>query len=233
MTKCWRFALVLAAARLAAQTVPEVEITAEPHHHLVFQNAYVRVFQLEVPPGEATLMHRHRHDYVMVALGTTELSNQVEGTPAVTLKLQDGETEFAPGNFAHLMRNLASTSFRNVTIELMLDEKTRQSPATAWDEERGLEVLDRGTKEILFVKDGVRVSETELQPGGMIPKRHHAGPHLAVAITDMDLQSDVVDKGPSKIELKAGEARWFPGDFIHTVTNVGRQETKFVTLEFR
>ncbi|HEY1263042.1 MAG TPA: hypothetical protein VGF06_05925, partial [Terriglobales bacterium] len=117
--------LVLAAS-LAAQS-SAVEITAEPAHHLALQNGYVRVFKVEAPPHAATLMHRHRHDYVFVTLGASEVSNEVEGKPPVTLKLPDGETRFVPGGFAHIARNLADTPFRNVTIELMQDEQARKS----------------------------------------------------------------------------------------------------------
>jgi hypothetical protein len=64
-----------------------------------------------------------------------------------------------------------------------------------WDEERGLRVFAGGTQEILFVKDGVRVSEGELQPGAMMPSHHHNGPHLLVAITDLEVRSDVEKMG--------------------------------------
>src|SRR6266496_586448 len=47
-------------------SVSEVEITAEPHHRLALENQYVRVFKVDVPPHESTLMHRHRHDYIFV-----------------------------------------------------------------------------------------------------------------------------------------------------------------------
>ena len=58
--------LLLTAVVLSAQTnaTKEVEITAEPSHHLALENNYVRVFKVEVAPHAATLMHRHRHDYV-------------------------------------------------------------------------------------------------------------------------------------------------------------------------
>ena len=45
---------------LAAQTTTEVEITAEPSHHLAVENEYIRAFKVEVAPHTATLMHRHR-----------------------------------------------------------------------------------------------------------------------------------------------------------------------------
>jgi quercetin dioxygenase-like cupin family protein len=230
MTRVARLAVLLLAFTLFGQSVSEVEITAEPHHHLALENQYVRVFKVDVPPHDATLMHRHRHDYVFVTLGDSQVSNEVEGKPAATFKLQDGEARFTPGNFAHIARNLASTPFRNVTIEFLRDKTTAQAK---WDQERGLNVLSGGTQEILFVKDGVRVSEIELQPGGVLPKHHHTGPHLVVAISDLDLRNDVEGKPASTAELKSGDIKWIAGGYTHTLTNVGKQQAKFVTLEFR
>lgn len=207
-----------------------VEITAEPSHHLVLQNRYVRVFSVEVAPRTATLVHRHRHDYIFVSLGPAEISNEVEGKPPVKLKLTEGDTEFAAGNFAHSVRNLSIASFRNITIELLRDEKTGSIPTD--EDSRSLHVLRGGTEESLFVKDGVRVSEVELQIAGVEPKHRHAKAELMVALTDLLLRSEVVGKGASNIEMKAGDVRWMEGGFTHTVTNVGQGPAKYVTLEF-
>jgi quercetin dioxygenase-like cupin family protein len=219
-------------ALLLAQTPSEVEITAEPHHHLALENQYVRVFKVQVDPNSATLMHRHRHDYVFVTLGASEVENDVAGKPPATLKLQDGETRFTPGNFAHIAKDLAPTPFRNVTIELLKDEETRKNAPPKWDPERGLNVLDRGTQDILFVKDGVRVSDIQLQPGGVIPKHQHPGPHLVVAVTDLELRSDVEGKGNTKIQEKAGDIAWVAAGATHTLVNTGKGPARFITLEF-
>lgn len=227
------FALLtsLLLAVTVSATPQEVEITAEPSHHLVLQNSYVRVFKVEVPPRAATLMHRHRHDYIFVTLGASEVSNEVEGKPPVTLKLRDGEVRAVDGGFAHIARNLSPVPFTNVTIELLQDEKSHAAPAK-WDDERSLQVLHGGTQEILFVKDGVRVSEAELQIAGSVPRHHHEHPHLAIALTDLLLRNDVVGKGASNIEMKAGDVKWVEPGTTHGLTNVGRAEARFVTLEF-
>src|SRR2546430_6661101 len=119
--------LLWAAVSLTAQTTStqDVEITGEPHHHLALENEFVRVFKVDVPPHADTLMHWHRHDYVFVTLGASEVSNDVQGKPPVTLKLQDGETRFISGNFAHIARSLSDQPFRNVTIELLQDERNK------------------------------------------------------------------------------------------------------------
>ncbi len=228
----------LGSTFLAAQaSMPEVEITSEPHHHLAFQNAYVRVFNVQVDPNSQTEMHWHHHDYIAVTLGDAEVSNTIKNKPTVTVKLHDGDTVFTAGNFAHYVADLGRQPFRNVTVELLQDASLRNSSASGkihWDEERGLDILDRGTKEILFVKDGVRVTEFELQPGGVIPWHRYAGPHLLVAVSDFDLHEDSVssDIKPLPVHFQSGDHKWLPAGYSHTITNTGDTPAKFVTLEF-
>lgn len=232
-----RCALAILTAFLLAQTGAEVEITAEPHHHLIFSNAQVRIFNVQVPAGEQTLMHWHHHDYIYVTIGATELSNEVEGKPSATLKLQDGETRFSPGPFAHLVRvSPGGQPFHNITVELLNDEKLRHS-SEHWDpahpeEDRGLNILNGGTEEILFVKDGVRATEFELEPGGVVPMHHYKGPHLLVAVSDLEIRSDIKGQGSMAGHFKSADVKWFPGGDSHTITNVGHHPAKFVTLEF-
>ncbi len=231
-----KFRLALCISLLlvtVAATPAEVEITSEPSHHLALQNQFVRVFQVEVAPHAATLMHRHRHDYIFVTLGASEVSNEVAGKPPVTLKLQDGEVRATDGGFAHIARNLAATPFRNVTIEFLQDDKARATPPPPWDDDRSLQVLHGGTQQILFVKDGVRVSETELQVAGSVPRHHHAHPHLIIAVTDLTLRNDVAGKGASNVDMKSGDIKWIEAGVTHTLTNVGKTDAKFATLEFQ
>jgi quercetin dioxygenase-like cupin family protein len=223
------------AISLSAQTAtaPAVPVANEPHHHLALENQYVKVFKVEVPPHEATLLHQHDHDYVFVTLGASEVESAVAGKTPVQLKLQDGETRFTAGNFAHVASNLSGQPFRNVTIEFLQDAGAKQVPPPKWDEERGLHVLEGGTQDILFVKDGVRVAEIQMNPGASLPKHHHAGPHLVVAVSDLELRSDVEGMGPMPGHFKSGDVKWLPGGYSHTLTNVGRQPAKFITLEFK
>ncbi|HTR64919.1 MAG TPA: hypothetical protein VMH85_04045 [Terriglobales bacterium] len=213
-----------------AQSAPEVEITAEPSHHLLLQNRYVRAFYVEVPSGAATLVHRHRHDYIYVMLGPAEVTNEAVGKPPARMQLHDGDTGFFPGNFAHRLQESGPTPFRNVTVELMQDELARKSPPRKWDEERGLQILEGGTQDILFVKDGVRASEFDLQPGGMLPAARNAAPRLLIAVSDVDLRSHGAGKIPKV--LKPGEVVWLSGGSVPMLMNMGKTQARFITLEF-
>lgn len=223
MKKFLALLIVLAASTLWAQ---EVEITSEPSHHLALENAYVRVFKVEVPPHASTLVHWHRHDYMFVALGDSYIENDVKDKPPITLKFKDGETHYSLATFAHAAKNLADTPFRNVTIEFLKNDDSK------WDPDRGLSILHGGTIDILFVKDGARVSDVGLQPGGIIPEHTHAGPHLFVAVTDLDLEAKVAGKPATHVQLKAGDIKWVEGGVTHTVTNAGKQEGRMITVEF-
>ena len=153
MKRCLPF-LVLAGL-LTAEAGQEVEIAAEPHHKLVFANSRVRVLDVTIPPHSQTLMHWHRHDYVYVALGKSQVVNTVKGKEPVKVEMRDGQTGFLPGGFAHFAQNLSDTPYRNVTVEFLQDEKFRQHAhwnSTHPEEDRGLDILEGGTKEILFAR---------------------------------------------------------------------------------
>jgi quercetin dioxygenase-like cupin family protein len=226
-----KYALLCLALLTAQAAAPEVEITNEPHHHLTFENKSVRVFNVEVAPKTETQIHWHRHDYIAVTLGPAEISNAVKDKPPATVKFAAGDTRFASATFAHFVRATGPEPFRNVTVELLEDESLRTS-SSKWDEDRALDVLPNGTKQILFVRDAIRATEFELQPGAVIPKHHHPGPYLVIAVTDLDLRSDIEGQPPTPTHFKFGDSKWLPGNYSHTITNTAAPPAKFVTLEF-
>lgn len=62
-----------------------VDVTVEPHHAEQFANQAVRIYEATIPPGTATLFHRHIRDtlYVITAGGrfrSEEPGHQMAGT---------------------------------------------------------------------------------------------------------------------------------------------------------
>jgi quercetin dioxygenase-like cupin family protein len=90
-----------------------------------------------------------------------------------------------------------------------------------------------GHVKILFVRDSARVTQVELQPGTTVPSHHHDGPHLLVAVSDLELRSEVDGQGPMPGKFKAGDIKWLPGGYTHTLTNTGASVARFVTVEFK
>jgi hypothetical protein len=210
--------------------MPEVEIECEPSYHKgFFEYGCVQVFGVEIAPHASTSLHRHRHDYVFVTLGDANALDEVPGRTPVNLKLKDGDTRFAPGNLSHVVTNLSDQPYRNVTIELLQDGKTGQTSARSSSTDKGSEQTFRGGRvKTLFVRDGVKVSEINLDPGATVPSHNYEGRHLVVAISDLDLRSDIDGMKSMQLKLRSGDANWLPGGY----TNIGKQAARFVILGF-
>lgn len=110
---------LLFSASLFAQAQTAVPIPKEPHHHLVFENDYVRVFRVSLPAHAATLLHQHDAPYLYVSLGPADVINAVQGKPEARLVMADGQVGYSRGGFAHIARTDAGSPFDNVTVELL------------------------------------------------------------------------------------------------------------------
>ncbi len=209
-----------------------VTIDREPSHHLALENKYTRVFKVEVGPHQATLLHQHDRDYVFVVLGPAQIENDVQGKPPVQAKLQDGETRFVKGGFAHVAKNEADTPFRNVTIEIL--KKSNESAAPK-QPERGVSVgMSGGLADVLWDNETTRASDVQISPGGMTDKTEHKLPYLTVAVTDLDLRNEVTGrKQPEMIHVKAGDIAWAGAGASNMLMNEGKKPARFIVIEFK
>jgi hypothetical protein len=109
----------VAPRNAATSQSASVPISEEHHHHLVLANPFVRAYEVEVPPHESTLLHRHDQDYVYIVFGDADITNAVEGKPELKAHLPDTAVNYAHGPFAHVARNDGDATFRNITVQLL------------------------------------------------------------------------------------------------------------------
>jgi len=224
----------LASAALAQQQQP-VEITSEPRHHLVFENEYVRVFDVTVAPKDTTLVHRHNHDYLFVTLGDSDVTSARPGEKPVALLLKDGEVRYTPGNFAHAAINNSDRPFHNITIEL-LKPSANVKTCTELCVTRQQKCHDGGSScpesEKRISADQWTLSLVTLPPSAQIEKHSHTMPHLVVAVSDLDLTTQA-DSGSTNFKRAPGGFAWVPAGVTHTLINNSSKPAQFVTLEFK
>jgi quercetin dioxygenase-like cupin family protein len=99
-----------------------VPVEQEPHHHVIFENQYVRVLDVVVKPGETTLFHKHSLDNVAVILTGTALRNQIPGQDWTQRTANDGSVGFAAGTakpYVHRISNAGSTVFHVLDIQIL------------------------------------------------------------------------------------------------------------------
>lgn len=100
-----------------------IPVQDEPHHHWTFENQYVRVLDVVLPPGESTLFHTHSHDNVAVRLSTATIQKQDWGKDwDPPSSMQPGQVSFTPGTkrpYSHRLKNVGTTPFHVMDIELL------------------------------------------------------------------------------------------------------------------
>jgi quercetin dioxygenase-like cupin family protein len=238
---------LVAALGAAAQPQQSVDITSEPSHHLVFENEYLRAFDVIVAPKASTLVHRHEHDYLFVTLGDADLTNARVGEKPTGLQLKDGETRFTPGGFAHAASNNSDRPFHNITIDLL---------QTATNVKRCTESCEVpvpcaaaaksacASVERRISSDQWVMSFVTMPPGSRLEKHTRAVPNLVVAVSNLDL---TVVSGSSTREIKrapgglawahAGNhplvnSAWLTGVTGTLINSSNDSAARFVTLEF-
>jgi quercetin dioxygenase-like cupin family protein len=119
----------LPQAAVAAQPVdappalPPADYLAEPRHRWLFENQYVRVYDVRIPPGETTEFHRHAYDQVAVLVSGGRVASQVEGRPwqpAATIAPRGVEISSDAGQpFTHRVRNDGTAEFHVILVQLL------------------------------------------------------------------------------------------------------------------
>jgi quercetin dioxygenase-like cupin family protein len=99
-----------------------VTVEQEPHHHVVFENQYVRVLDVVVNPGDTTLFHKHSLDNVAVQLNDANIKRQFPGEDWVATPAKEGSVGFVAGTrtpYTHRISNAGTTVFHVLDVEIL------------------------------------------------------------------------------------------------------------------
>src|SRR6478736_1140948 len=101
----------------------QVPVSKEPMHHNVFENAWVRVLDVHIPPGDTTQFHKHETPSVFIVLHPVKTGSQVIQEEQTSTALR-GDSSISFESFAttpriHRVWNEDSTEFHVMDIELL------------------------------------------------------------------------------------------------------------------
>ena len=63
----WIGFFVFASVAIVAAQVP---VSKEPRHHVTFENQQLRILDVNIPPGDKSLEHRHELDIATISMNT-------------------------------------------------------------------------------------------------------------------------------------------------------------------
>lgn len=243
-------ALHLSGAQLCAQSAPQsqaVPLSDEQHHHLVFENKYVRVYHVAVPPHESTLLHQHDQDYLYVVFGPSEINNAVAGKSEARLPFQDGEIHFSRGPFAHIVQTESDTPFRNVTIELLHKQGAARNlcgnvipgdgrscgevPAASVKSRRASgKNTAHYTLDPWFETDELRVDAAELGANRKFQNVERVD-RLLVVLEKAELEAS--SEGNQRLKLHSEDVLWLPATTAANIKNMASSPARFVLISFK
>jgi hypothetical protein len=205
--------LLGAGFALAQQAVPAVR---EPHHHTVYEDTRVRIFDVQIDARGSMQPHRHDTDYVWVT---------------------DADIHFSRAGIAHAERN------HEVIIELL---QPQTGPRNVCDQvlpgeylhchEPGSEWIGADLR-IQFETGQTRIGILRLAPDGTLAVPPADVPPLLIPLegTEAEEISRVngapLDRSSRRI-LKPVEVLRSAADQVTEVRNIGKAPARFLVVEF-
>lgn len=199
--------LTCAAGVAAADSI--VPIEDEPRHRLVFSNAHVRYFDVQLEPGYLSRWHTHLHDGVFINLGSSQTSAQDYGAEAQSRPPRAvGETFFI--NYtkkpkAHRVANTGEAVYHVVDTEIHRGCGGYQ-PVTAAGEE------------VLIDNERVRVTRVSLLPGQSATLHPPCGMLVAVSAAQVTLSGAGAQ---ARLDMQPAQFQWRQSDAPMHITNSG------------
>lgn len=200
-----RLIILLASLALSACAAHRSSLPGahEPHHHLRFQNGYVRVMETRLEPGEETLLHSHPIEAAVVFLTDAEFRISDDSGSIQEQAVRGGDVAFGDSAIVHRTANIGETTARVVTVEIF----SLQPPAAH------IELPAVG--ETLLDNAKARLSRVRATRGRSVS---FGCPTPAVVIAET---AGVITTDGGTTALKPGDARWCePGSVrLHTSTD--------------
>jgi hypothetical protein len=220
-----------------------VPVSAEPHHVLVLRNEYVHVYNVTLPPLDATLLHQHDLPYIYLTLGTTDVINAVAGKPEAHLTLADGSTRYSPGGFAHIARTDAGILFHNVTVELAhpqvaprnIGDQGGDPPLGACPQKAAdLKQNDQVPFEEMsgcFETDEARLDLVIIEGGKDYEEARPRAATLLIAMSNANLEVSL--GGEHAAFLHEADVLWLPAGTSRKVVDLLGTRSKFLLISFK
>ena len=223
--------LALFGRPVPAQVQPSEEaavpVFQEPRHHLVLENALVRVLDVRVAPGDTTAYHVHANRNIGVVISGARTWEQFLGRAATPIdSLADSvgsifDNASASLPYTHRVGNADTAPFHYVVAQLLTPSGvvTSALPASS-----GLH-LDRETL-------GARIYRVTLAPGQSTPRHRHAPPGLTVQVSPGTLRLEGAAPEGASEQPGAGAWWWRRAGTEHVLRNIGTSPVDVVEIDW-
>jgi len=198
----------------------QIQVSKEPMHHNVFENKWVRVLDVHIPPGDTSLIHKHSTPSVFLVLTNTKTGSQVIVEPA-KIRLTEGNIWFE-GFYdkprIHRVWNSDTSEFHVIDMELLNKEPRPIDPP-----------LDIKSFTLLLDEKPVRGYRFKLPVQSTIQLPRRNAPILVIALTDTGGGITANDKPL----VKKGDFLFFDAGSNIAFINKGKADGDYALFELK
>lgn len=199
----------------------QIPVSQEPRHHKVFENAWVRVLDVHIPPGDTSLMHKHATPSVFMVLSNTKTGSEVIIEPE--------KANFANGTIwfegfydkprIHRVWNSDTTEFHVIDMELPNKNPQPIDPP-----------LEMNSFTLLFDEKPVRGYRFTLPAHGAIRVPQRKAPVIVVGLSKA---SGKVTANQHISFVKKGDFAFIPAGSEMEFSNKGMADYDFAFFELK
>jgi hypothetical protein len=203
-----------------------VEVRDEPRHRRRFENEFVRVYDVLIPPGDTTLYHHHTEDTFYVAVNEATVRDRTWGDDeARTGTAAAGSLLCRPHRsrpLIHQVENLGDSEMRLIGAEI------KKSPATT-----SAAPLNAPGHVLTLERERLRAYELSLDPGQSTGEIEYRFSSLTVSLTTASLVLGQAGGSERTMVFAPGDVIWQPGPVRLFITNVGEEPWRAAVGEWR
>jgi len=125
--------LMLSVSGYATQQHAPISADEVTLRHRIYGDGRVTIFLLDIPPGQATVLHRHDRDMLSVFVNGGRTRASFNGAAPVEDSFTPGDVRFRSAGFTHSTENVGTDRFLCVIFEFVDPQGARSSiprPAT-------------------------------------------------------------------------------------------------------
>ena len=214
--------LTLSVAGFATQQHAPISADEVTLRHRIYGDERVTIFLLDIPPGQATLLHRHDRDMLSVFVNGGRTRASFNGAAAVEDSFTPGDVRFRSAGFTHSTENIGTDRFLSVIFEFVDSQGPRESatrPAThICNPDNQTACVD---EKPLFCTSKFCVDDLIMAPHAVRPAVGATNDQILVAVSDYTFSEEIPGTAAAVHTRKSGEIEPMAAGPARRWTNAG------------
>jgi uncharacterized RmlC-like cupin family protein len=226
--------LALFAGAASAEQRAPISADEVTLRHKIYGNERLTDFLLDIPPGQATLAHRHGRDMLSVFVSGGRTRASFNGAPTVEDTFAVGDVRFRAAGFTHSTENIGTARFTSVIFEFASSQGERV-PSTL----PAARTCNPGSMTAcvevmpLFCTARFCVDDVKMAPGAVSNQPPATDDRMLVAVSDYEFREEASGTAAAVHTRKSGEVENLAAGPASRWTNVSGKPAHIIIVSFR